>query len=399
MNQGLENLQPYPFEKLKELLSGVTPPESKTGISLSIGEPRHDTPGFVIKALQDNLQLASRYPLTRGDATLREAISQWLVNRFSLQAASIDPAKHVIPVNGTREALFAICHCLVDTAQMGPLVVTGNPFYQIYEGAALLSGATPWYLNCTAENDFIADYDAVDESTWQRTQLLFLCSPNNPTGRVIGLETLQKLIRLSDEHDFVIASDECYSEIYLDEENPPVGLLEAAAKMGRHDYRNCLVFHSLSKRSNVPGLRSGFVAGDAGLVEQFYRYRTYHGCAMAPYTQVASTLAWQDEEHVQENRRLYREKFSSVVDILSPVLQVEKPAASFYLWPETPVADTEFARGLFKEEHVTVLPGSYLSREVDGINPGNKRLRIALVASKMECEEAATRIVNFTRTL
>ena len=399
MNQGLENLQPYPFEKLKDLLSGVTPPEGKAGISLSIGEPRHDTPGFVIKAMQDNLRLASRYPLTRGDATLREAISQWLVNRFSLQAASIDPAKHVIPVNGTREALFAICHCLVDATQMDPLVLTGNPFYQIYEGAALLSGATPWYLNCTAENDFIADYDAVDESTWQRTQLLFLCSPNNPTGRVIGLETLQKLIRLSDEHDFVIASDECYSEIYLDEENPPVGLLEAAAKMGRHDYRNCLVFHSLSKRSNVPGLRSGFVAGDAGLVEQFYRYRTYHGCAMAPYTQVASTLAWQDEEHVQENRRLYREKFSSVVDVLSPVLQVEKPAASFYLWPETPVADTEFARGLFKEEHVTVLPGSYLSREVDGINPGNNRLRIALVASKMECEEAATRIVNFTRTL
>ncbi len=399
MNQGLENLQPYPFEKLKDLLSGVIPPAGKTGISLSIGEPRHDTPGFVTRAMQDNLQLASRYPLTRGDATLREAISQWLVNRFSLQASSIDPAKHVIPVNGTREALFAICHCVVDSSQNDALVMTGNPFYQIYEGAALLSGATPWYLNCTAENDFIADYDAIDDSVWQRTQLLFLCSPNNPTGRVIGMETLQKLIQLSDEFNFVIASDECYSEIYLDEEKPPVGLLEAASEMGRHDYRNCLVFHSLSKRSNVPGLRSGFVAGDSELVEQFYRYRTYHGCAMAPYTQVASTLAWQDEKHVQENRRLYREKFSSVVDILSPVLPVEKPAASFYLWPETPVADTDFARGLFNKEHVTVLPGSYLSREVDGINPGSKRLRLALVASKKECEEAATRIVNFTRTL
>ena len=399
MNQGLRNLQPYPFEKLKDLLSQVQPAADRSPISLSIGEPRHDTPEFVLQAMRDNLTLASRYPLTKGEESLRSAIADWLTTRFSLESSTIDPQQHVIPVNGTREALFAICHCLVDNTATDPLVVTGNPFYQIYEGAALLTGASPWYLNCTADNNFIADYDAVDASVWQRTQVLFLCSPNNPTGRVIELDTLQKLIGLSDKYDFVIASDECYSEIYLDEEKPPVGLLEAAAKMGRDDYRNCLVFHSLSKRSNVPGLRSGFVAGDRDLIDQFYRYRTYHGCAMAPYTQVASTLAWQDEQHVEENRRLYRDKFSRVLEILAPVMQVEMPAASFYLWPETPISDTDFAQGLYRQENLTVLPGSYLSREVDGINPGNNRLRIALVASIEECEEAAKRIVDFIHTL
>lgn len=399
MNPGFKNLQPYPFEKLGKLFSSVEPPAGKTAINLSIGEPRHETPAFILEELKNSIELAAKYPLTRGDNELRQAICDWLQNRFCLPASSLDPGKHVISVNGTREALFAICQCIVDREQENPLVITGNPFYQIYEGAALLAGASPCYLNCTAENGFIADYTSVSKAVWQRTQLVYLCSPNNPTGSVIELETLKQLMELSDEHGFVIASDECYSEIYLDETLPPVGLLEAASKLGRTDYRNCLVFHSLSKRSNVPGIRSGFVAGDEKLIEAFYQYRTYHGCAMAPYTQRASILAWQDEEHVIENRRLYREKFSRVIDILSPAIEVEQPAATFYLWPRTEIADTEFARGLYQQENVTVLPGSYLSREIDGINPGDGRLRIALVASLEECEEAAKRIVRYAKTI
>lgn len=398
MNQGLEKLQPYPFEKLALLFSGISPNPDLEAINLSIGEPRHETPAFILEALRENIGLAARYPLTRGSDELRGAICNWLIQRFSLPADTIQAGKHVLPVNGTREALFAIGQCLIEQ-NSDTIVLTANPFYQIYEGAALLAGASPHYLNCLEERGYIADYRAVPDSVWKRCRLVYLCSPNNPTGSVAGTDILKQLLELSDSHNFAIVADECYSEIYSDEDNPPTGLLQAAAELGREDYRNCLVFHSLSKRSNVPGIRSGFVAGDADLITAFYRYRTYHGCAMAPFIQKASTLAWMDEDHVRENRRLYREKFDRVLDILSPALKVERPAATFYLWPETPCDDTDFARRLYHEKNVTVLPGSYLSREIDGVNPGASRLRIALVAARNECEDAAHRIVDFIGTL
>jgi N-succinyldiaminopimelate aminotransferase len=399
MNHAIEKLQSYPFEKLAGLKSGINTTTDKNEINLSIGEPNHPTPAFILNVLKDHLGLAANYPKTKGNDGLREAIAVWLTKRFSLPLDSIDVDKQIIPVNGTREALFAIGQCIIDNQGKDPVVVTCNPFYQIYEGAALLAGATPWYVNCTTENNFQPDYDSVPESVWQRCQLLYVCSPNNPTGSVAGLGTIKRLLELADKHNFIIASDECYSEIYLDEEQAPMGLLEAAAKLGRTDYKRCLVFHSLSKRSNVPGMRSGFVAGDAELIADFFKYRTYQGCAMAPYSQQASIAAWRDEEHVRENRRLYREKFDKVVGILETVMNVQKPAATFYLWPETPQPDTEFARGLYQQQHVTVLPGSFLSRQVDGMNPGQNRIRIALVASLAECEEAAHRICNYINSL
>ena len=398
MNPDLARLKPYPFERLAALKQGVEPPAALTHINLSIGEPKHAPPHFVAEELISHLHGLALYPLTRGRPELREAIAGWLVRRFGLPAGSIDPASQVLPVNGTREALFAFAQAVVDRSR-DPLVLAPNPFYQIYEGAALLAGAEPWYLDTTPENGFVPDFDAVPEEVWQRCQLLYLCSPGNPTGRVLDQATLQKVIGLADEHDFIIAADECYSEIYPDEGAPPTGLLAAAAAMGRTDYHRCVVFHSLSKRSNLPGLRSGFVAGDAEVIAGFFRYRTYHGCAMPPATQAASIRAWNDEAHVAENRKLYREKFAAVLEILQPALDVAPPDAGFYLWPRVPLDDAEFARRLFAERHVTVLPGSFLSRDTEGGNPGRGHVRMALVAPLEECIEAAGRIRAFLESL
>ena len=394
MNRALDQLQPYPFEKLRALLANAQPPAQLKPIALSIGEPKHKSPAFVAQALADNLDQLAVYPTTLGLPALREAITGWCERRFGVPAGWLDAARHVLPVNGTREALFAFTQAVVNRTD-DALVLSPNPFYQIYEGAALLAGATPHYLPCLAENGFNPDYDAVPEEIWQRTQILFLCSPGNPTGALTPLDTLKKLIALADRYDFVIAADECYSELYFDEENPPPGLLTACAELGRQDFKRCVVFHSLSKRSNLPGLRSGFVAGDADILKAFLLYRTYHGCAMPVQTQLASVAAWNDEAHVRENRDQYRAKYDAVLDILSPVLDVQRPDGSFYLWARTPADDTQFTRELFAQQHVTVVPGSYLSREVNGLNPGAGRIRMALVAPLAECIEAAERIRRF----
>lgn len=400
MNTALDNLQPYPFEKLRALLGGARPPATLKPIALSIGEPKHRSPSFVAETLAENLDQLAVYPTTLGLPALREAIARWCERRFSVPAGWLDAARHVLPVNGTREALFAFTQTVVRRSEPGEapgLVVSPNPFYQIYEGAALLAGAVPHYLPCREENGFNPDFDAVDEATWQRCQILFLCSPGNPTGALVPLETLKKLIALADRYDFVIAADECYSELYFDENAPPPGLLNACAELGRTDFSRCVVFHSLSKRSNLPGLRSGFVAGDAEILKKFLLYRTYHGCAMPVQTQLASIAAWNDEVHVRANRSLYREKFDAVLAILDGVLDVQRPDGSFYLWARTPVDDTVFTRELFEQQHVTVVPGSYLSREVDGENPGANRVRMALVAPLAECVEAAERIRDYLR--
>lgn len=397
MNDALNQLQPYPFEKLRALLAGAQP-AGKKAIALSIGEPKHRSPAFVAEALTANLDQLAVYPTTLGIPALRETIAQWCEGRFRVPAGWLDAARHVLPVNGTREALFAFTQAVVNRADSG-LVVSPNPFYQIYEGAALLAGAEPHYLPCLAENGFNPDFDAVPADVWQRCQILFLCSPGNPTGALIPVETLKKLIALADEHDFVIAADECYSELYFDEQNPPAGLLTACAELGRSDFARCVVFHSLSKRSNLPGLRSGFVAGDADILKSFLLYRTYHGCAMPVQTQLASVAAWKDEVHVRANRAMYREKFDAMLDILGPVLDVQRPDGGFYLWPKTPVDDETFTRELFAREHVTVVPGSYLSRAVDGFNPGAGRVRMALVAPLAECVEAGQRIRDFIKGL
>ena len=398
MNPNLSKLQPYPFERLAKLFEGTTPPAQLHSISLSIGEPRHPTPGFITEEVITHLHGLSRYPITRGIPELRSAIASWLQTRFGLAANSLDPDTQVLPVNGTREALFAFAQCIVDPAT-APLVLMPNPFYQIYEGAALLAGATPWFMNTTRASGYRPDFNSVPESVWQRCQLVYICTPGNPTGAVISAAQLQQLIGLADQYDFVIASDECYSEIYPEAGDPPTGLLQAAAALGRDDFSRCMVFHSLSKRSNAPGLRSGFVAGDARLIEQFLRYRTYHGCAMPPATQAASIRAWQDEAHVIENRTLYTHKFAAVLDILAPVLDVQQPEAGFYLWPQTPFDDTEFARDLLGQQNVAVLPGSYLSRSAGGINPGANHVRLALVAPVEDCIEAAERIKTYIVSL
>ena len=399
MNPRLALLQPYPFERLRALLAGTEPPTALTHIPLSIGEPRHAPPPFVGEALVAALDTLGHYPLTLGLGALREAIAQWLERRFALPDATVDPATMVLPVNGTREALFACVQAAVDASgHARPLVLMPNPFYQIYEGATLLAGAEPDFLNCTAANGFLPDLDAVDAATWDRCQVLFLCTPHNPTGAVLPEALLARALELAERHDFVVASDECYSELYSDEASPPPGLLQAAWNAGRRSFERCLVFHSLSKRSSVPGLRSGFVAGDPGFLERFRLYRTYHGCAVPEHTQLASVPAWQDEAHVVENRRLYREKFRRVVPVLAEALaqDLPAPAGGFYLWPE--VGDDEaFARGLYDGQHVTVLPGSYLSRETPAGNPGRGRVRISLVASVEDCVEAARRIAVFAR--
>ena len=398
MNSDLHQLQPYPFEKLRALLADITPNPDLPAISLSIGEPKHPAPPLVLEALSANLQQAAVYPSTQGQPALRQAIVHWLNQRFQLPEGLLDAERHVLPVTGTREALFSFTQAMIERDAQA-LVVSPNPFYQIYEGAALLAGAQPHYLDCTAGNNFIPDFAQVPAEIWQRCQLLFLCSPGNPTGAVIPLDTLQQLIRLADQYDFVIASDECYSEIYHPEQPAPAGLLQACAAMGRNDFARCVVFHSLSKRSNLPGLRSGFVAGDASLLSPYLTYRTYHGCAMPIPSQLASVAAWQDEQHVQANRLHYQRKFDAVLDILDGVMQIQRPDAGFYLWPATPIDDETFTRRLLAEQNVAVLPGSYLSREINGFNPGAGRIRLALVAPLDECIEAAQRIRTFIRSL
>jgi N-succinyldiaminopimelate aminotransferase len=396
MNPNLTKLQLYPFEKLATLNMGVVPPKEMAPIVMSIGEPKHPAPQFILDAIKNNMAGYSNYPVTIGMPQLREAITQWLTKRFKLKSNSLNIDRHVLPVNGTREALFAFAQCVVDPNSK-PFVFIPNPFYQIYEGAAFLAGAEPVFLNIQSNKKLIPDFDSVKEDEWKKCQLLYLCSPGNPTGAVIDKKTLQKLIELSIKHNFVIASDECYSEIYFDEDHPPTGLLEAAEQMGIDDFQNCVVFHSLSKRSSVPGLRSGFVAGDAKILEKFRLYRTYHGCAMPPPTQFASLAAWQDEKHVVENRALYREKFEAGHKILSSAMEVEQPQGGFYFWLKTPSDDCTFARNLYEQKNVTVLPGSFLSREFNGSNPGYGYVRMALVPPLDECVEAARRLTDFVK--
>jgi N-succinyldiaminopimelate aminotransferase len=391
VNSDLNQLQAYPFEKLAKLFADIQPNSERSPILLSVGEPKHSPPKFVLETLADNLDKLANYPLTRGIPELRIAIAHWLENRFGL--TSVDAETQVLPVNGTREALFAFAQTVVQRSP-DALVLCPNPFYQIYEGAALLAGAQPLFINCTETSHFLPDFSAVTEQQWRRCQLLYLCSPGNPTGAVMPLEKLQQLISLAQKYDFVIASDECYSELYFDELSPPPGLLEACRALGNNDYTNCVVFHSLSKRSNLPGLRSGFVAGDAKLLGGFLKYRTYHGCAMPVHHQLASVAAWSDETHAVENRQRYREKFAAVLNILSGHIDVQAPEAGFYLWPATPCSDTEFARELYQRERLTVLPGSFLARDAHGINPGDNRVRIALVAELEQCCDAAHRIVR-----
>ena len=395
MNPQLSALQPYPFQKLSALLSS---PSSATlrPINLSIGEPKHATPQFIRDALTANLVGLASYPATAGSESLRRTIADWIKRRFSL--GHIDPLRQVLPVNGSREALFAFAQAIIDPSREHATVVAPNPFYQIYEGAALLAGAQPRFLNQLPHNDFAMDWAQLPDSDWAHTQLIYVCSPANPTGHVMTLSEWKTLFELSDRHGFVIASDECYSEIYFDEVAPPLGALDAANRLGRGDFKRLISFSSLSKRSNVPGMRSGFIAGDAEIVAKFLLYRTYHGCAMNPAIQAASEAAWRDEAHVTENRRLYREKFRQTVAMLGEVTEVAMPQAAFYLWLPTPVSDTEFAKGLFNQYNVTVLPGSFLAREAHGVNPGRGYVRIALVPGVDECVEAATRIAGFCRT-
>lgn len=400
MNPLLQNLQPYPFEKLRQLFSGVTPNPAFTPISLGIGEPKHATPAFIRQALTDNLAGLASYPSTAGSAALRSAIAGWLERRYSLP--KLDPASQILPVNGSREALFALAQTVVDPSRQDALVVCPNPFYQIYEGAAYLCGAQPYFVNSDPARNFAPDYASVPAAIWSRVQLLYVCSPGNPTGAVLTLADWKELFDLSDRYGFVIAADECYSEIYFKPE-APLGALEAAHLLGRSDYSRLIVFSSLSKRSNVPGMRSGFVAGDAELMRKFLLYRTYQGGAMSPTVQAASIAAWNDEAHVVQNRILYQQKFRQVTPLLQTVLDVDLPDAGFYLWADvgsrTALSDVEYARQLYAEYNVTVLPGSYLAREAHGINPGRNRIRMALVAEVDECLEAARRIVAFTQKL
>ena len=391
MNTQLARLQPYPFERLRALLAGVEPPRDLTHISLSIGEPRHTPPQFILDALTSNLASLGSYPSTAGLPEFRAAAARWLTVGLVCLRAHWTPDTMLLPVNGTREALFAFVQAMTDASRQASVVVMPNPFYQIYEGAALLANAEPWFMRSTRDDEYLPDLDSVPESTWRRCQVLFLCSPGNPTGAVASLEYLKRALALADRHDFVVACDECYSEIYCDESRPPPGLLQAAIAMGHSSFQRAAVFHSLSKRSSVPGLRSGFVAGDPDLMKSFLLYRTYHGCAMPIHTQLASTLAWNDDAHVVENRRLYREKFAAVLPILREAMDVDAPDASFYLWPKVP-DDERFARQLFERKHVTILPGRYIARDSESGNPGRGRVRISLVASVAECIEAAARI-------
>jgi len=394
VNPLLEKLEPYPFERLAHLVDGVEPPADLAPIRLTIGEPKHAPPAFVVDRLRASLAGVGTYPLTAGLPELRAACAAWLERRFALGAGAVDPGSMVLPVNGTREALFAFAQAVVDPAA-GARVMMPNPFYQIYEGAALLAGAEPCYLPAGPGHQALPDLDAVPAKTWATCQLLYVCTPGNPTGAVMDVAYLARVLELADRYDFIVASDECYSEIYADEDAPPAGLLQACAALGRARFERCVVFHSLSKRSNLPGLRSGFVAGDPDVLARFRLYRTYHGCAMPVHVQQASIAAWNDETHVRENRVLYRAKYDAVMPILAGVLELERPAGSFYLWPRTPGDDEAFSRDLLAARNVAVLPGSYLGRQAGGTNPGRGRVRISLVAGVEECAEAARRIREF----
>lgn len=396
MNPLLAKLQPYPFERLRELFRGVTPPAHLKEIKLSIGEPQHPTPVFIREALANALGGLTNYPTTQGVPALRQAIAAWLMQRYSLPA--IDAETEILPVNGSREALFAFAQAVIDPSRGTPLVVSPNPFYQIYEGATYLAGAEPRFLPTLPEHNFALDLDRLPAADWARTQLLFVCSPGNPTGKVLGLDDWRRIFALADQYGFIIASDECYSEIYFDEGQPPLGALQAAHQLGR-GFERLVVFSSLSKRSNVPGMRSGFVAGDREVLKKFLLYRTYHGCAMSQPVQVASIAAWRDETHVRDNRRLYKEKFDALTPAMTRALETRLPDAGFYYWARTPIADTEFARGLYAQYNVVVLPGSFLAREADGVNPGKDFVRIALVAPLEECTEAVRRITDYVGQL
>ncbi len=395
MNPNLSLLQPYPFQRLRELFAVITPNPAFNNINLSIGEPKHATPAIIKDALIDNLSGLATYPTTLGIPALREAIANWATRRYSIPL--LNPETDILPVIGSREALFAVAQVVIDSSKPNPVVISPNPFYQIYEGAAFLAGAEPYFLNTTVENNHAMDFSSVPVDVLNRTQLVYVCSPGNPSGKVMSLEQWKTIFELSDQYNFVIAADECYSEIYFDETKPPLGTLQAAHLLGR-SYKNLIIFSSLSKRSNVPGMRSGFVAGDADLIAKFLLYRTYHGSAMSPSVQMASAAAWNDENHVIENRSLYAEKFNTVTPMLSGALQVEMPDAAFYLWPKiksgakTKGSDTDFAVKLYRDLNITVLPGSLLAREAHGINPGTDFIRLALVASLDECVEAAKRI-------
>jgi N-succinyldiaminopimelate aminotransferase len=401
MNPHLAKLHPYPFEKLRDLFAKDTPPAELKEIKLHIGEPQHPTPQLVKDALTASLAGLASYPATNGSDDLRAAIADWISRRYGIPAP--DHVSQVLPVNGSREALFAFAQAVIAGQKHSqPVVISPNPFYQIYEGAAFLAGARPFFLNTTPDNDFLMDWSRVPEEIWQACQLVFVCSPGNPTGKVMPLDDWKLLFELSDRYGFVIAADECYSEIYFDEDHPPLGGLEAARKLGRDDYKNLVMFSSLSKRSNVPGLRSGFVAGDACILKQFWLYRTYHGCAMSPPVQVASAAAWRDEAHVRDNRRLYVEKFAQVTPIVAQHLKTAVPDAGFYLWASvapTGLSDTEFTRRLRHQYNVSVLPGSFLARDAAGTNPGRDFVRIALVAGQEECIAAAQRIAAFCQSL
>jgi N-succinyldiaminopimelate aminotransferase len=396
MNPRLGLLQPYPFERLRELLAGATPPAGLRPISLGLGEPQHPTPAVVKDALAANLGGLARYPLTLGLPELRETMAAWIARRHGL--AALDPAKEVIPVNGSREALFAIAQAVLDPAESDALVVSPNPFYQIYEGAALLGGAKPYYMNALPANGFRPDWHSVPETVWKRVRLLYACSPNNPHGRVMAQGEWKMLFELSDRYGFVIVSDECYSEIYFDESKPPLGALAAAKALGREGYPRLVVMGSLSKRSSAPGLRSGFAAGDRAVLEKFVLYRTYHGSQMSNSVQLASIPAWKDEAHVLENRGLYREKFAAFYERVNPVLPLTRPDAAFYYWVAVPGGDDlAFTRALFEETHVTVLPGSYIARDAHGMNPGRGFVRMALVSTVEDAVEAADRVAEFVK--
>jgi N-succinyldiaminopimelate aminotransferase len=396
MNPLLTRLHAYPFERLTRLLSGVSAPAHLAPIKMSIGEPQHEPPASVLATLRESLHRLGTYPATAGLPELRSACARWLERRYRLPGGSVEPQSMVLPVNGTREALFAFVQAAVDS-RADPLVLMPNPFYQIYEGAALLAGAQPHFLATTAANGYLPDLEAVPDSVWRRCQVLFLCSPGNPTGRVLPLDFLRHALALAERHGFIIAADECYTEIYLDERSPPPGLLEACLAAGHDRFQHCVVFHSLSKRSSVPGLRSGFVSGDPDILARFLLYRTYHGSAMPVPTQLASVTAWQDEEYAAGNRRLYQEKFERVLPILASCLEVERPDGAFYLWPDIRGDDERFVRELYASQAVTVLPGSYLAREAPGGNPGAGRVRISLVPPLEQCVQAAERIRDFVR--
>ncbi|WP_020162344.1 succinyldiaminopimelate transaminase [Cycloclasticus pugetii] len=398
MNPDLASLQPYPFEKLAKLKHGITPPNQLEHIALSVGEPKHPTPQIITDALLKHLHTLGQYPTTKGLDELRQSIAAWLSQRFDINPNALDPNTHILPVSGTREALFSFAQCVVQRSDKA-IVAMPNPFYQIYEGATLLAGAKPFFINCDQENNYLPDYDKVSTKTWKNCQLLYICNPGNPSGANHTEAQLRQLIELAHRYDFIIAADECYSEIYTTEHNRPLGLLEVSQNMGNTDFSRCVVFHSLSKRSNAPGLRSGFIAGDAKVLKSYFNYRTYHGCTMPTPTQHASIAAWGHEEHVNENRILYAQKFKDVLSIIDDSLDVKAPDAGFYLWAKTPISDIDFAQQLFEKQHITVLPGQFLARNTNDGNPGLNHIRMALVAPVGECLDAAHRIKQFIQTL